>query len=262
MNLRVPANVPAGKAYELIDVNPSKVGGYVSAKLSMDGKRTYHDKVKVTTKPSGATWWVPGPKSAALYLEWVEMNGGTIEKDESAQIKNAPVFVDLPAELARAVDLIADQKWGQAYAELQKNGNKDDHFAKTLASKVNSKVEVHIELIKKQYAVGDLCGIYTNFQKYATTYRGIPAYDELLAEYGAFFKEPENAEKLKFGREFYRIMDIINEAGSASDAALDALEKFAITHEGTAHGKAAKHTHAKLLDDPNARLTASSCFGH
>ena len=109
MNLRVPANVPTGKAYQLIDVKPSKVGGYVSAKLSMDGKRAYHDHVEVTTKPSGANWWIPGPKSAALYLEWVKKNGGSVEKDESAQIENAPVFLDLPPALARAVDLIADE---------------------------------------------------------------------------------------------------------------------------------------------------------
>lgn len=261
MNLRVPANVPSGKAYELIDVDPSKVGGYVSAKLAMDGTRSHHDHVKVTVKSSGADWWIPGPKSAALYLEWVEKNGGTVETDESAQIKNAPIFLDLPRELARAAELVADQKWAQAYAELQKSPDKNDHFAKTLMSKVNSNLDAHIALIKKLDASGDVCGIYTNFQNHAKTYRGIPAYDEMLKQYGTFFQQAENKEALKFGREFYAIMGHINKAGRANAAALDALKKFATTHEGTAHGKAAKSAHDKLSTDPTAKLAPDSCFG-
>lgn len=261
MNLRVPANIPVGKDYDLIEVNPSKVGGYVSAKISMDGARSYHDDVKVTVKSSGANWWVPGPKSAALYLEWVKRNGGEVKVDESAQIKNAPVFLDLPADLARAADLVADEKWGQAYAELEKSAHRQDHFAKTLMSRIHGQVRTHIELIRKQDAAGDLCGIYTNFQNHAKSYRGIPAYDEMLAEYGTFFKQPENVEKLKFGREFYNIMALINKAGSANANALDALGKFAAAHEGTAHGKAAKHAHETLTADPAAKLTPESCFG-
>lgn len=260
MNLRVPANVPVGKDYDLIDVKPSKVGGYISAKLKYEGKRCFHDKVKVTTKPSGASWWIPGPKSAALYLEWVEKNGGTIEKDESAQIKNAPTFLDLPPALARAADLIGRQEWGKAYAELDRSTDKNDHFAKTLISKVNSNADAHIALIKKQDATGDLCGIYINFQNYAKTYRGIPAYDEMLAAYGTFFKQPENAEKLKSGREFYKIMGIISKAGQANAAALSALEKFSTNHEGSAHGKAAKNAFEKLSADPSLKLSPDSCF--
>jgi hypothetical protein len=126
---------------------------------------------------------------------------------------------------------------------------------------VNANAASHIELIKKQHAAGDLCGVYTNFQNYAKSYRGIPAYDELLTEYGTLFKQPENAEKLKFGREFYNIMAIINKAGTANAAALDALKKFSETHAGTAHGKAAKTAHEKLSANPSAKLTPESCFG-
>ena len=261
MNLRVPANIPTGKKYDLIEVNPSKVGGYVTAKISMDGKRSYHNNVKVSTKPSGANWWVPGPKSAALYLEWVEKNGGEIEKNESAQIKNAPIFLDLPPALARTADLIGRNEWGKAYAELDRSTDKNDHFAKTLAAKIDANVNAHIATIKKQDAAGDLCGIFISFQQYAKTYRGIPAYDEVLSHYGAFFKEPANAENLKHGQQFYKIMGIINKAGSANANALDALKKFADTHSGTAHGKAAATAHKKLSDNPNRMLTPDSCFG-
>ncbi|MDX1679328.1 MAG: hypothetical protein R3242_01240 [Akkermansiaceae bacterium] len=261
MNLRVPANIPTGKAYQLIDVDPSKVGGYVTAKISMDGKRSYHDDVEVTTQSSGANWWVPGPKSAALYLEWVKKNGGEIKKDESAQIVNKPVFLDLPPALARAADLVGREKWGQAYTELQKSPSKEDHFAKTLMLKINNKVDSHIALIRKQQAMGDLCAVYINFQNHADTYRGIPAYDELLTEFGTFFKDPANAKQLEVGREFYRIMGIIAKAGSANADALAALKKFATTHEGAPYGKAAQTAHAKLSDNPRAKLTPDMCFG-
>jgi hypothetical protein len=262
MNLRVPANIPVGKAYQLIDVDPSKVGGYVSATLAMDGERSYHNQVKVTVKSTGANWWIPGPKSAALYLDWTKKNGGSVVTDESAQIKIAPIFLDLPKELARAAALVTEQKWGQAYAELQKSPDKEDHLAKTLLNKVNSNVAAHIELIKKLDTTGDVCGIYTNFQNYSKSYQGIPAYDEMFAQYGSFFKKDENKDALKFGREFYNIMDNINKAGQTSAAMLDALKKFAETHKGTSHGKAAQKAVEKLSADPSAKLSPESCFGN
>jgi hypothetical protein len=144
--------------------------------------------------------------------------------------------------------------------ELQKSPNKDDNFAKTLASKVNSSVESRIEHIKKLDAAGDVCGIYTSFQDDAKSYRGIPACDDLLAQYGTFFNKEENKEALKFGREFYTIMSHISKAGQASHAALDALEKFSKTHEGTAHGKAAKNAFEKLSADPKEILSPDSYF--
>lgn len=260
MNLRVPANVPVGKAYQLIDVKPASVGGYVSAKLSMNGKRAYHDKVKVTVKRSGSSWWIPGPKSAALYLDWVRKNGGSVEKDESAQIKNAPVFLDLPPELTRAAGLVEAQKWSQAYAALQKSRDLEDHFAKTLVSKVNTQVSGHIALLEEQKSVGDVYGIYANFQKHSKSYKGIPAYDKVFKSYGSFFKDEANKAQLTLGREFHSIINRMNKMRRASKAGLAVLEKFAKDHAETVHGKAAQKAFDMISADLAVKQPAESYY--
>jgi hypothetical protein len=260
MNLRVPANIPVGRAYQLINVNPSAVGGYVSAKLSKEGKRTYHDNVKITVKQSGSTWWIPGPKSAAMYSEWVRSNGGSVEKDESAQIKNAPVFLDLPPELRRAAESIEAEKWSQAYAALKKSKNQEDHFAKTLVNKVNTQVEGHLALLDKQKSVGDVYSIYANFQKYSQSYKGIPAYDKVFKNYASFFKADENQAQLKLGREFHSIINRMNTMKRASETGLEALEKFAQDHTETVHGKAAKKAFEKISEDSSLKQSAESYY--
>jgi hypothetical protein len=260
MNLRVPVNVPTGRPYKLIDVEPSKAGGYVSAKISMDGKRTYHDKVKVTVERSDSTWWIPGPKSAALYLEWVRKNGGSVDKDESAQIKNAPVFIDLPPELSRVAELIEAKKWSQAFAALKKSKNQGDHFTKTLVNKVNSNVEGHLALIKKQDSSGDIYSVYANFQKYSKSYKGIPSYDEVFKSYRSFFKEEGNMEKLKIGRQFHGIISRINKAKKINVSQLDALKNFAQEHAETTDGKAAQKAFDKISADLTVKLPAENYY--
>jgi hypothetical protein len=260
MNFRVPANIPVGQAYKLIDVDPSKVGGYVSAKMSKDGKRTYHDNVKVSVKQSGASWWIPGPKSAAMYLDWVRKNGGSVELDESAQIKNASVFLDLPPELARAAEYIEDKKWAMAFKALKTSKNQEDHFAKTLVNKVDTQVKGHLELLEKQKSVGDVYGIYTNFQKYSKSYKGIPAYDEVFKSYGSFFKDEANKAQLKLGGEFHSIISRMNTMTKASQAGLDVLEKFAKDHTDTVHGKAAQKAFDQISDDLSIKQPAESYY--
>ena len=260
MNFRVPANVPVGKPYELMDVNPLKVGGYVSAKLSNDGKRTYHDKVKITAKKSAASWWIPGPKSAALYLDWVRKNGGSVEMDESAKIKNAPIYHNLSPLVTKAMDLVREQQWAKAHAALVKNKGGDDSLAKSLSAKVNANVASHLDAIKKQDHAGDVYGVYVKFQKFSKNYRGIPAYDEMFVKYRAFFRQPENKAKLKVGREFYDIVNRVNKAKRVNDAILEHVDKFVKAHAGTVHGKAAKKAYDAMLKDANVKLPPESYY--
>jgi len=260
MTLRVPLNVPVGEPYKLIDIVPSKIGGYVSAKISMDGKRSYHDNVKVTVEKSGSKWWMPGPKSAALYLEWVRKNGGSVDKDESAQIKNVPVFIDLPPELTRAVELIEAKKWSQAFATLKKSKNQEDHFTKTLVKKVNSSVEAHLALIKQQDSSGDIYSVYVNFQKHSKSYKGIPVYDEVFKRYGSFFKKEGNKAELKLGRYFHGLISQINKARNVKIANLDTLKKFAQEHAETTHGKAAQKAFDEISADLSVKLPAENYY--
>jgi ssDNA-specific exonuclease RecJ len=195
-----------------------------------------------------------------MYLDWVRKNGGAVEKDESAQIKNAPVFLDLPPELTRAAELIEAKKWSQAFAALKKSKNLEDHFAKTLVNKVNANVAAHIALLEKQKSVGDVYGIYANFQKHSKSYKGIPAYDEVFKRYGSFFKDKANKAQLTVGREFHSIINRMNKMSRVSKAGLGVLEKFAKDHAETVHGKAAQKAFENISENSSLKQSAEGYY--
>ena len=260
MAYRVPVNVPVGKAYALIDVDPSKGGGYVSAKISMDGKRSYHDKVKVTLKQGSSNWWIPGPKTAAKYLEWVRKNGGSVEKDESAGIKNFPIFIDLPPDLNRVLGLIKGGQWSQAHTFLHKVKNPESQAAKILSEKVDLNVQDHLDMIAKLDEAGDVYSVYLLIQKNSRMYKGIPSYDEKLNHSIAFFKNKENAAMVKLGRDFHSIIERINKTKKLNAFNLAPLKNFASKYGGNAYGKAAQVALDKLNEDLSIKLPAQSYF--
>ena len=260
MPYRVPVNVPVGKPYKLVDVVPSKVGGFVSAVIAMDDKRSYHDKVKVTLKQSGANWWIPGPKSAAKYLDWVRRNGGSVEKDESSKIKVSPIFIDLPPDLNRALSFIKGGQWNQAYAALQKVKNNESQSAKILQKMFDSSLQEHLSMIEKLDKAGDLYSVYLLIQKNSRTYKGIPSYDEKLNHYISFFKQKENVAMVKLGRDFHSIIDRINSTKKLNAFNLAPLKNFAAKHSGNVYGKAAQTALAKLNEDLNLKKPAQSYF--
>ena len=96
LSLRIPNIIPVGKPYKLTP-GTSQTGGLVKVDLAKDEKgRTYHDNVVIgpaqkITKSTEMNFWVPGPKTAAKYVEWVDKNGGKIKLDKG-DLVNAPQF--------------------------------------------------------------------------------------------------------------------------------------------------------------------------
>ena len=258
MAYRVPVNIPVGKPYALVDVDPKKVGGYVSAKISMDGKRSYHDKVKITLKPSDSNWWMPGPKTAAKYLDWVRKNGGSVEKDESTGIKSFPIFIDLSPELTRVVEFIKKSQWFQAHAVLQKVKTPESSAVTALTQMVDSQVEEHLNLMDKLNEAGDVYSVYTLIQKNSRLYKGIPAYNEKLNYYISFFKDRSNAAMVKLGRDFHSIINRINGTKKLNTFNLAPLRNFASKNNRTSYGKAAQKALEKLEKDLSIKLPPES----
>lgn len=95
LSLRIPATIPVGKTYGLIPVT-IRTGGLVKAELPKDDTgRSYHDEVVIGPAQKVANsktmnFWVPGPRTAALYVEWVEKNGGRVALDKSDQVPEPP----------------------------------------------------------------------------------------------------------------------------------------------------------------------------
>lgn len=93
MNLRVPAKIsPEGLPYKLIPVDPRKMGGHVLAQMGTQDGHTIHTDVAVGPIgfSSKMSWWIPGPKSAAMYLEWVQKNQGKVIMDQAGKIPVGP----------------------------------------------------------------------------------------------------------------------------------------------------------------------------
>ena len=87
IKLRVPEIPSNGIPYKLIPVNPKSTGGAMSVKIVTEGKVSHYTNVKVGPKVSRSSFWVPGPLSAALTVEWLKKNNAKILKDESGKIK-------------------------------------------------------------------------------------------------------------------------------------------------------------------------------
>ena len=95
--LRLPKSIPTdGTPYKLTPINPHKVGGLVVASLAKDAEGlTVHTDVAIAPvslvrNRAKCNWWVPGGKSAAIYVDWVKRNGGKVARDMTAKFPNAP----------------------------------------------------------------------------------------------------------------------------------------------------------------------------
>jgi hypothetical protein len=95
LSLRIPNIIPVGKPYKLTPVTV-QTGGLVKVDLAMDGKRAYHNNIVIgpaqnVTKFKEMNFWVPGPKTAAKYIEWVEKNGGKVKTNKGDLITTPQV---------------------------------------------------------------------------------------------------------------------------------------------------------------------------
>ncbi|MCH2209267.1 MAG: hypothetical protein MK132_25855 [Lentisphaerales bacterium] len=260
MNFRVPLNIPVGKPYQLIDVDPMKCGGYVSMKISMEGTRSYHDKVKVTLKSNGADWWIPGPKSTALYLDWVRKNGGSIEKDESAGIQNSPQFINLPTAQKRILDLIKAGRWNQAFTFIQQSKTPEDPIDKMFSKMISDNIESHLTLLEQFEQSGDIYSLYMNIKNDSRLYKGIRAYDSKFNYYLSLFKKKETALKLKLCREFHSIIDRLNKSRKLTVFNLGPLKSFAQKHADNKYGQVAQKAFDRLSADLSLKLTPDKYF--
>jgi hypothetical protein len=95
--LRLPKSIPTdGTPYKLTPIHPHKVGGLVFANLAKDAEGlTIHTDVAIgpvslVRDCAKCNWWIPGGKSAAIYVDWVKRNGGKVTRDMTAKFPNAP----------------------------------------------------------------------------------------------------------------------------------------------------------------------------
>ena len=121
--LRIPVFIdPNGTPYKLKPVDANRVGGHVKATLGAFEGRSVHTDVAVG--PAGfagkkATWWIPGPRSAAEMLEWVRKNDGTVALDGSSHIKTPYLFESSDKKLATICSQLTDSKFGAAYEAIE-----------------------------------------------------------------------------------------------------------------------------------------------
>jgi hypothetical protein len=260
MNHRVPLNIPVGNAYALIDVDPRTCGGYVTMEFAMDGNRTYHTDVQVSVRSNGANWWTPGPRSAALYLDWTQQNGGQVIRDESAWIRIAPNFIAPKGDLKKVAVAFRMQKLGQVLAILKESPDIEPVLIKLLADRINREVDGNLALLGRLEAAGDVFGVQQNIKNSKAIYGGIPSYDEKLTYYTELFKKEEIAKELKAGKSFYYAIRRINTLNVSTKSKLRLLKSFAKRHEGSRYGQAAAQALAAITENPALKRPPQKYF--
>ena len=252
---RVPLNVPVGKPYKLVDVNPSTVGGYVSAKMSMDGKRSYHNNVSVKSS-KGGDWWVPGPKSAALYLGWVKENGGKVKTDDSASIKVGPIFLNPKDSLKKVALALTSGSFGKAMKAINSSKDIEPALKNTLLNYINSNVGPRLTELKQLEEAGDLYGLQQALKDERKGFTGIPEYDEKVVSSQVILKTPEGAAELKIGKVFYFNITKINKAKKITSFHFKPLKAIVTQYPNSAYSKGAALACKTLEADSSNRLKA------
>jgi len=264
--LRVPVFIdPNGAPYKLKPVDVNKVGGHVKATLGAFDGRSIHTDVAVG--PVGfagnkATWWIPGPRSAAEMLEWVRKNDGKVALDGSSHIKTPYLFESSDKKLASICKSLTDSKFGMAYKSIDKmlekssgeNAEDKSRAAELRVYKkfVDDQVSGQLESLDALRSKGDLYHLKEMLASTKKRLAGVTAYDEASKTLGVMLRSSESMANLREGRRFYYIIEKLQK--SRRESYVRDLKKFADKCPEGIYGKMAARISEDLAKGLNATV--------
>jgi len=197
---RVPMNIPVGKRYKLIDVNPKLCGGSVNARMGKIDKRTFHTDVSIQLPGGSSSWWMPGPATAALYLDWVQRNGGLVKKDDSLKIRAVPQFIKPTGDLAKVATAFKQPDLASALTILKASKTIDPALSMVLQNVINREVSDFLKQLEVMETAGDANGVMKALQARKKLYAKVPEFDEKSAYYAKLYSTAKGQVSVKPGK--------------------------------------------------------------
>jgi len=264
--LRVPVFIdPNGAPYKLKPVDANRVGGHVKATLGSFEGRSIHTDVAVG--PVGfagkkATWWAPGPRSAAGILEWVRKNDGKVALDGSSFIRTPYLFESSDRKLASVCKSLTDSKFGMAYKSINKmlaKSSDENAEDKSRAAELRVYKKLTDDLVSKQLeslealkSTGDLHQLKEMLASSKKQLAGVTAYDEASKTLSVMLRSRDGMANLGVGRRFYYIIKKLQKL--RRESYVRDLKKFAEKYPDGIYGKMAARISDDLAEDLNASV--------
>ena len=268
--LRVPPAtlIPRdGSPYELIPIDPSQVGGGVACDLVKAEPAEggdIHTHVQVgpldTFSKSGKgrqKFWVPGPKSAKLYLEWVKLNHGQVTRDESAKIASAPSFSpsDVKGFNAKLIAYMKHKMYGTALSTIDAAEKSDRNklterevIIKDIIKKYMLAQESElVEELKQSKEAGDYYLLDKLINDNKKQFGKMPKYEAFVLSVKDLMQDSKTRALIRNGKELEKLMTAIQlTEGRARAAFLRRLDSFAKRYADNRYGREAERLYESL----------------
>jgi pimeloyl-ACP methyl ester carboxylesterase len=265
--MRVPAFIdPKGKPYKLKRVDPKKEGGHVSAVIETFEGRSI--QTKVIAAPIGKikkpSYWVPGPRSAKLMLDWVRKNDGTVLSDQSTAINKPLNIMNSDRKLKSITSYLSKSKLRSAMkaiddlnSKIEAGKESDVYLAplKSYKALINEWLSDHLKELETLKGFGDLVYFSNLLKSNEKSFKGLQEYDKFNEQYKVFLKEGTSKDNIIVGKKFYSIIKKMG--GKRSKSTIKSLEKFSNEYSETPYGKFATLIMIDLSKDSNAPIDLS-----
>lgn len=253
LTLRLPAIIPAdGTPYELIPIDPDKVGGHMSVKIVTEGNISHYTNVKVGPigDVSSPSWWIPGAASAALTVEWLQKNKAVIKQDDSAKIKTQPAYVNLDATNTQLMTLLSSGNLNRTALAFERAPQPTDPYQaqvrQVLERTLSGEITTRLAILTHLRDCNDRYELRRQIMTMMPTFEGIAAFDEMFAAEKA--KGELDPETLRIATGFYTIVDRLKARHSPADVNL--LGKAYEVYPDTLYGQMSKELYETLRADP------------
>jgi hypothetical protein len=270
--LRVPPAtlIPRdGSPYELIPIDPKVVGGgvaceLVAAKPSEGGD--IHTNVEVGPLNSFGRpgtghqkFWIPGPQSAKLFLEWVELNHGVVKRDESHAIVNTPSFApsDMKGFNSRLIYFLRNSAYSTAFSTIvsaEKAGrlqltDREIIIKDILKEYLLQQETAFVEEMKRCKDAGDYYLLDKLLKDGQKQFRKMPKYEEFALSVRDLMRDTKTRALISAGRSLATLKAYVGlSEGRARQLYLKRLESFAERHAGNYYGDEAKRIHESFAE--------------
>jgi len=269
--LRVPpaALIPRdGSSYDLIPIDSRQVGGGVACdlvKAKPEEGGDIHTNVQIgplhSFGKSGKArqkFWMPGPRSAKLFVEWVKRNHGTVVRDHSYKITNIPSFApsDMKGFNAKLIAYLRRKMYGNAFTAIESEEKKAakseltdrETIIKDILKEYLLAQEAElVERLSRCKEAGDYYLLDKLIKDNRTSFRKMPKYEAFASSVKDLLSDIKTRALISRGRQLAKLTAYVRlSEGRTRESYIKKLDSFAEKNADNYYGKEAKRLRESL----------------